>query len=215
MAGSPVPDSLPTCGRCAEIAQRHGFVSSMDAAQTLWRSFRGRRVGGLSDAAGSQFLPGKNLGAMGDGGPSRRTTQTSQKTASCNYGSQSRHIGTKLQGRTLDWTEIQAAILRLQAPGLDFDNVARRRGHTLVISQGAQGSTQAGREDLKRWLGGTCVAFDGGLLPAARADSKALTAAGIRHFGALPCGLSPSRRLRQRQLGPALPVGWLLQHEVS
>ena len=50
------------------LAQRHGLKVIEDAAQAHGARYRGQRAGGLGDAAGFSFYPGKNLGALGDGG---------------------------------------------------------------------------------------------------------------------------------------------------
>lgn len=51
-----------------EIAARHGLKVIEDSAQAQGALYKGRRTGGLGDAAGTSFYPGKNLGALGDAG---------------------------------------------------------------------------------------------------------------------------------------------------
>ena len=50
------------------VAGSHGLLLLEDAAQAVGATYRGRRAGSLGDAAGFSFYPGKNLGALGDGG---------------------------------------------------------------------------------------------------------------------------------------------------
>jgi dTDP-4-amino-4,6-dideoxygalactose transaminase len=50
------------------VARTHGLKVLEDAAQAHGALYRGRRTGALADAAGFSFYPGKNLGALGDGG---------------------------------------------------------------------------------------------------------------------------------------------------
>ncbi len=51
-----------------EIGARHGIPVIEDAAQAHGAEHRGRRVGGQGLAGCFSFYPGKNLGAMGEGG---------------------------------------------------------------------------------------------------------------------------------------------------
>jgi len=51
-----------------DIAARHGLKVIEDAAQAHGATYRGTRTGILGDAAAFSFYPGKNLGALGDGG---------------------------------------------------------------------------------------------------------------------------------------------------
>ncbi len=50
------------------IAKRHGLIVIEDACQAHGAEYKGRRVGGIGDAAAFSFYPGKNLGAAGEGG---------------------------------------------------------------------------------------------------------------------------------------------------
>lgn len=120
--GQPA-DMAPIC----ELARRHGLRVIEDAAQAHGARYRGRRVGGLGDAAGFSFYPGKNLGALGDGGAITTDDDTLAETLRKlrNYGSSTkyRHEITGLNSR-LD--EVQSAILRIKLPHLDAENTRRR-----------------------------------------------------------------------------------------
>ena len=50
------------------IAKKHDLKVIEDAAQAHGALYRGIHTGNLGDAAGFSFYPGKNLGALGDGG---------------------------------------------------------------------------------------------------------------------------------------------------
>lgn len=50
------------------VAERHKLRILEDAAQAHGARYRGRRVGGIGDAAAFSFYPTKNLGAYGEGG---------------------------------------------------------------------------------------------------------------------------------------------------
>ncbi len=61
-------------GQCADmdaiknIAKEYGLKVLEDAAQAHGATRNGRRAGGMGDAAGFSFYPGKNLGALGEAG---------------------------------------------------------------------------------------------------------------------------------------------------
>ncbi len=108
------------------IARRHDLLVIEDAAQAHGAISHGRRVGVLGDAAAFSFYPGKNLGAVGDGGAI--TTDNAEIAgkirALANYGSVTKyHHPIKGWNSRLD--EIQAAILRVKLPHLDNWNSRR------------------------------------------------------------------------------------------
>jgi dTDP-4-amino-4,6-dideoxygalactose transaminase len=108
------------------IASRHGLFVLEDAAQAHGARHNGHRTGSLGDAAAFSFYPGKNLGAMGDGGAI--TTNDDELAGKIrrlrNYGSsvKYRHEVIGINSR-LD--EIQAAILRVKLRALDSENAKR------------------------------------------------------------------------------------------
>lgn len=114
-------------GAILPIAQKHGLRVIEDAAQAHGARYNGIRVGGLGDAAGFSFYPGKNLGALGDGGAI--TTNDGDLAARLrmlrNYGSTVKY-NHEVAGVNSRLDEIQAAVLRAKLPGLDSDNAARR-----------------------------------------------------------------------------------------
>lgn len=85
------------------------------------------RTGALGHAAGHSFYPGKNLGALGDGGAV--TTNNDELAAViralANYGSSQKYVND-YKGLNSRLDEIQAAILRTKLPRLDADNQRRR-----------------------------------------------------------------------------------------
>lgn len=121
-------------GRCAdmdavcEIAKRHGLKVIEDAAQAHGARYKGRRAGNLGDAAAFSFYPGKNLGALGDGGCVVSNDEALMKKVRAlgNYGSDYKyhHI---YQGTNSRLDEMQAAFLRVKLPHLDKWNEERRR----------------------------------------------------------------------------------------
>lgn len=115
-------DMDPIC----EIARRHNLRVIEDAAQAHGARYRGQRAGALADAAGFSFYPGKNLGALGDGGAiTTDDTKLAEKIRMLrNYGSQRKYYHD-YQGCNSRLDEIQAAMLRIKLGTLDEWN--RRR----------------------------------------------------------------------------------------
>lgn len=87
----------------------------------------GRMTGSLGDAAGHSFYPGKNLGALGDGGAVTTDDEELAKTirALANYGSQQKYV-FKYTGRNSRLDEIQAAVLDVKLKYLVKDNAHRK-----------------------------------------------------------------------------------------
>ena len=87
----------------------------------------GRMTGSIGDAAGHSFYPGKNLGALGDGGAV--TTNDPELAAAvralANYGSQKKYV-FKYTGRNSRLDEIQAAVLDVKLKYLVEDNAHRK-----------------------------------------------------------------------------------------
>ncbi len=110
-----------------EIGKRHGLRIIEDAAQAHGASYRGSRTGGLGDAAGFSFYPGKNLGALGDGGAITTNDENLALKLRIlrNYGSKVKYKH-ELMGINSRLDEIQAAILRVKLKYLDFENASRK-----------------------------------------------------------------------------------------
>ena len=75
--------------RLKEIAEKYNLKIIEDNAQSIGAEFKGLKTGNLGDAAGFSFYPGKNLGALGDGGAvSTNDSELAQTIrALANYGS--------------------------------------------------------------------------------------------------------------------------------
>lgn len=87
----------------------------------------GRLTGSIGDAAGHSFYPGKNLGALGDGGAVTTNDENLAKAirALANYGSQKKYV-FKYTGRNSRLDEIQAAVLDVKLKYLVEDNQHRK-----------------------------------------------------------------------------------------
>lgn len=110
-----------------KLADNHGLRIVEDAAQAHGAQYDGLHAGALGDAAGFSFYPGKNLGALGDGGAvTTNDAELAERIrALANYGSQRKyeHLWPGTNSR-LD--ELQASILSVKLPWLDADNARRR-----------------------------------------------------------------------------------------
>lgn len=114
--------------RIAEICKRHDLLLIEDNAQAHGCLYGDRRTGSLGIAAAHSFYPGKNLGALGDGGA---VTTSDPELAEAirtlaNYGSSEKYI-FRYQGRNSRLDEIQAAVLDVKLTYLDEDNEKRRQ----------------------------------------------------------------------------------------
>ena len=121
-------------GRCAytekigALCQKYGLRLVEDNAQAHGCRYGEKRTGSLGEAAGHSFYPGKNLGALGDGGA---VTTNSKELADCvralaNYGSEKKYV-FKYRGRNSRLDEIQAAVLDVKLRHLDEDNRLRQQ----------------------------------------------------------------------------------------
>lgn len=111
------------------LCRKYGLKLIEDNAQAHGcRTADGRRTGSLGDAAGHSFYPGKNLGALGDGGAVTTNDQALADAirALANYGSQKKYV-FKYTGRNSRLDEIQAAVLDVKLRYLDEDNARRQR----------------------------------------------------------------------------------------
>lgn len=113
--------------RINQIARAYGLMVIEDAAQAHGAKYKGKKVGNLSDAAAFSFYPGKNLGALGDGGciTTNNKELADKVRALGNYGADYKyhHIYQGINSR-LD--ELQAAFLRIKLAHLDRWNQARQ-----------------------------------------------------------------------------------------
>ena len=175
------------------LASKHGLALIEDAAQAHGARFAGRRAGGGGVAAGFSFYPGKNLGALGDGGAvvSNDAALVGRIRQLADHGrSQTDRYGHEVVGRNSRLDTLQAAALHVKLPVLDEANRAR----AAAVAQY--------RKSLPAW----CVPV--GVHPHAEpvyhlavvqvpdraATSRALDAAGIGwgiHYP-VPCHLQPA-----------------------
>ncbi len=109
------------------VARPHGLLVLEDAAQAAGAHHRGRMVGSLGAAAGFSFYPGKNLGALGDGG-----AVCTDDALLASRLRRLRNLGQRVKGEhvELGFNErldgLQAALLRVKLEYLDDWNEARR-----------------------------------------------------------------------------------------
>lgn len=111
-----------------EIAARHNLKVIEDAAQAHGAKYKGKKTGGLGDAAGFSFYPGKNLGAFGDGGAITTDDDTLAERVRVlrNYGSHTKYYN-ECKGFNSRLDELQAAFLRVKLKKLDDWNSRRQQ----------------------------------------------------------------------------------------
>ena len=109
------------------VAKKHNLKVIEDSAQSHGAYFGDRRCGNLGDASGFSFYPGKNLGALGDGGAVTTNDEGLAHTirALGNYGSYKKYANL-YKGTNSRLDEIQAAMLRVKLRHLDSEIKNRR-----------------------------------------------------------------------------------------
>ena len=118
------------------IARRHGLLVLEDGAQAHGARYKGQRLGAHGDVVAWSFYPGKNLGAMGDGGAV--TTNSAELAERIrvlrNYGSREKYVND-VKGYNSRLDPLQAAILGVKLRYLDEWN-QRRRNIAKAYSEG-------------------------------------------------------------------------------
>ena len=104
------------------IAKQHKLLVIEDAAQAHGLRFEGNNAKGFS------FYPGKNLGALGDGGAITTNDDELAKVLFSlrNYGSEKKYYNEFI-GVNSRLDELQAAFLNVKLPYLDVDNIYRQK----------------------------------------------------------------------------------------
>jgi dTDP-4-amino-4,6-dideoxygalactose transaminase len=109
------------------VAKPRGLLLLEDAAQAAGARYRDRPVGSLGAAAGFSFYPGKNLGALGDGG-----AVCTDDALLASRLRRLRNLGQRVKGEHVELgyndrlDGLQAALLRVKLEYLDQWNEARR-----------------------------------------------------------------------------------------
>ena len=110
-----------------KIAKKYNLKVIEDSAQSHGAYFKDKRSGNLGDASGFSFYPGKNLGALGDGGAVTTNDEELANTIKAlgNYGSHKKYENL-YKGVNSRLDEMQAAMLRVKLRYLD-NEVEKRR----------------------------------------------------------------------------------------
>jgi dTDP-4-amino-4,6-dideoxygalactose transaminase len=111
-----------------DLARAHGLAVIEDAAQAHGARHKGKRIGGHGDIVCWSFYPGKNLGALGDGGAitTNRDDLADKVRVLRNYGSRVKYVN-EVQGVNSRLDPVQAAVMRVKLRHLDDWTERRRR----------------------------------------------------------------------------------------
>lgn len=122
--GVAVAEIVAITGWCAS----QGIPVLEDCAQAHGARVDGRCVGTFGDAAAFSFYPTKNLGALGDGGAvvSGRQDVADRVRMLRQYGWSRKYEVALEGGRNSRLDELQAAVLRVFLPRLEWQNAQRR-----------------------------------------------------------------------------------------
>ncbi len=118
------------------VAKAAGIHVVEDAAQAHGATYKGRRAGSFGVAATFSFYPGKNLGALGDGGAivTNDRALTDEIRSLSNHGRGSHLLHTH-RGRNSRLDGLQAAALDVKLDHLDAWNNRRRNVHALYVDR--------------------------------------------------------------------------------
>ena len=110
-----------------EVVSRQGLAVVEDACQAHGAAYKGRPAGSLGDTAAFSFYPGKNLGALGDGGAVTTNDRAAADTVRLyrNHGQEDKYTH-RVAGYCDRLHNLQAALLLVKLPRLAAWNEARR-----------------------------------------------------------------------------------------
>ena len=110
-----------------KFAKAHGLHVIEDAAQSHGAEYAGRKTGSLGDAGCFSFYPGKNLGAMGEGGAVVTNDDVlAEKIRILRDHGQSRKYHHSVIGWNSRMDAIQGAVLGIKLRNLDRENQIRQ-----------------------------------------------------------------------------------------
>jgi dTDP-4-amino-4,6-dideoxygalactose transaminase len=111
-----------------EICSRNDLKLIEDGAQSHGAKWNNKISGGIGDAAGHSFYPGKNVGALGDAGAVTTNDKDLARTISAlrNYGSEKKYENI-YKGLNSRLDEIQAAFLNVKLKYIQDDICNRRK----------------------------------------------------------------------------------------
>lgn len=111
-----------SCNMChiMEIAEKHKLYVVEDNAQAHLAKWKGKFTGTYGHINATSFYPGKNLGAIGDGGGITTNDETfyNKSRTYRNYGSNKKYFN-EIKGVNSRLDELQAAILNVKLPYLN------------------------------------------------------------------------------------------------
>jgi dTDP-4-amino-4,6-dideoxygalactose transaminase len=125
---------IPDMDGIMSVANAAGIHLIEDAAQAHGATFNGTRAGGFGVAASFSFYPGKNLGALGDGGAvvtNDEELATEIRTLS-NHG-RGNHLLHTHRGRNSRLDGLRAAALSVKLAHIDRWNQRRREVHAMYL----------------------------------------------------------------------------------
>lgn len=110
------------------ISDQYNLLVLEDSAQAHGAVLENKKAGSWGHAGCFSFYPGKNLGALGDGGAlvTNDATLADQVRELGNYGSAKKYFN-KTKGINSRLDEIQAAVLSVKLKHLDQENHLRRQ----------------------------------------------------------------------------------------
>lgn len=119
-----------------KIAKKYNLKVIEDSAQSHGSYYNKKRCGNLGDASGFSFYPGKNLGALGDGGAVTTNNEILANTirALGNYGSHKKYENL-YKGVNSRLDELQSALLRVKLKHLDKETEHRKTIANLYLSE--------------------------------------------------------------------------------
>ena len=119
-----------------QIARIHNLVVVEDAAQAHGARYKGTTLGAHGDCVAWSFYPGKNLGALGDGGAvtTNNPVIADRIRLLRNYGSRVKYVNEE-RGFNSRLDPLQAAVLRVKLKVLDEWNARRKRLAAIYLDE--------------------------------------------------------------------------------